>query len=88
MSLIGAAKDGLRDVRKRSLEQEHRIDSAGHYEHWRMSDATGVSLVERGLAVAAMPIAALWGLLLVVLSIGMGFALIIFKVLSKLVPRR
>ena len=84
MSLIGSTRDALQNVRKQSILQERRIDRNGEFAHWRKSDATRVSIVERGMALASIPVVFLWGLLLIVLSIGIGFSLLIFRILSRL----
>jgi hypothetical protein len=84
MSLIGSVRDEMHELRRKSLAQERTIDRNGEFSHWRMSDATGVSFLERGLGVLILPVFFFWCLLLVLLSLGMSMSLIGFKLLSRL----
>ena len=84
MSAIGSVRDGMQDLRKKSMTQERSIDRNGEFSHWRMSDATGVSIVERAIGVMALPVAAFFGLILVVFSLGIGVSLVAFKLMSRL----
>lgn len=83
MSLIGSVRDGMGDLRKKSLSQEQTIDRNGEFSHWRMSDVTRTSIIERGAGLAVMPLIAFWCLLLLVLGIGMSISLLSFKLLSR-----
>ncbi len=82
MSSIASVRDGIQDLRKKSLLQERAIDRNGEYSHWRLSDATSVSILERGLGLLILPICFFWALLLLLFSIGIGVCLLAFKALS------
>jgi hypothetical protein len=84
MSSIGSVRDGLQDLRKKSLTQERAIDRNGEFSHWRMSDATKVTLLERGLGFAILPVFAFWALILAILSVSIGASLVCFHLLSRL----
>ncbi len=84
MSLIGSVRDGLFELRKKSISQERIIDRHGEFSQWRMSDATGVSMVEKTIAVIALPVFLFWFSLLILFSLGMSISLISFNLLSRL----
>ena len=83
MSLIGSVRDGLQELRKKSLSQERSIDRSGEFSHWRMSDATGVSVVEKTMGVLILPLVLFWGLIFAVFSVGLGISLLGFKVMGR-----
>lgn len=83
MSAIGSVRDGMQDLRKKSVTQERSIDRNGEFSHWRMSDATGVSVIERAMGIIVLPVAAFFGLVLVVFSLGIGISLVTFKLMSR-----
>lgn len=83
MSLIGSVRDGMQDLRKKAINQERSIDRNSEFSHWRMSDATGVSVIERAAGVAIIPVAVFWGLVLLVFGLGIGVSLVSFKLLGR-----
>lgn len=83
MSSIASARDGIQEQRKKSLSQERNIDRNGEFAHWKLTDVTQVSLIERGMALAVLPLMLIWFLLLVFMSAGLSFSLIIFNALSR-----
>lgn len=84
MSLIGSVRDGMQELRKKSLSQERVIDRNGEFSHWRLSDATKVLFIEKVIGVLALPVFFFWTLLLLTLSLGIGICLLSFKFLSRL----
>ncbi len=88
MSLIGSKRNGLQGAYGQSLAQERRINRSGSFKHWQMSDATQVSLLEKGMGILALPILALWAFLLGIFTFGIAACLFLFQVVSRIVSRR
>jgi hypothetical protein len=84
MSQVAVNGDNLKLKRKKTLAQERKINRTGDFKKWQMSDATKTLMIERIIAVAFVPIAFFWSLILSFLGIGLTMCLILFKILSKI----
>lgn len=85
MSQVIVTNDQLKPKREKSRAQEQRIDRESQFGRWRRSDITGPDPVAKLIGVAAMPILALWGLLVGLMGVIVAAVNFLFKGLGKLV---
>ena len=83
MSLIASTPDSMQELRKKSIAQERLIDRNGELNHWKISDATQTTLIEKALGIAVLPLAFFWTFLMASLSLGLAFCLLIFRILGR-----
>ncbi|MBP9708276.1 MAG: hypothetical protein KBD78_11580 [Oligoflexales bacterium] len=87
MSQVVVEEDKYTKARKKTLTQEHGIDSSSFRKKWLRSDATKTTMIERLIGIAVLPILALWTLM--TLIAGLVFRIIagVLKFSSQFVRR-
>lgn len=88
MSQVIVTQDQLTDKRRRSGQEEHRIETNAQFAKWRRSDVTGFDPVRRAVGLAVMPILGLWGVLALLLTGIMEVLKGVFLFLGRLIGGR
>lgn len=84
MSQVVVEKDNLSESRIESKKQERRIDISSFKNKWVRSDVTKVTLVERVVGLAMLPILGIWVLMSVLAGVVFNVVAYIFKLISPL----
>lgn len=85
MSQVIVTSDKLNARRKESAQQEHKIDREGRMKLWRRDDVTKFDPIAAAVGVAVAPVVGIFWILTKVTQIAIYFALLLSKVISKIV---
>jgi len=84
MSIVISTKDKFQKQRDATRTQELHIEKEDAYAKWRLPSVDRFKPIMKVLGIAALPVVAFWGLLLVGIGFAMTIVVSLLKTLGKL----